>query len=58
MDNNPKERVLTKINDISDFINSSTEDLEEIKRCVDTDSREMNVSPNLVIVGLNADKIF
>ena len=31
MDKNAKERVLTKINDISDFVQKSNEDLDSIK---------------------------
>lgn len=31
MDKNSKDRVINKINDISDFVQKSTEDLESIK---------------------------
>lgn len=58
MDKNPKERVLTKINDISDFVQKSQEDLESIKILDCTQLPELQINPQLVVVGLNADKIY
>ena len=58
MDKNAKERVLTKINDISDVVQKSNEDLEIIKGLNCSEMPELQISPQLVVVGLNADKIY
>ena len=58
MDNNAKERVLTKINDISDFVQKSQQDLESIRVLDCTQIPELQINPALVVVGLNADKIY
>lgn len=64
MDKNPQERVINKINDISDFVTQSQEELESIKNYNENtlnvnvpESTELRVNPNLKIVGLNIDKM-
>ena len=58
MDNNPKGPVLKKINEISDFVQKSSEDLEQIKQLQIDDADELRISPQLVVIGLNTEKIF
>jgi len=58
MDRNSKDRVINKINDISDFVQKSTEDLETIKGKSYLEDPDCQLNPNLKIVALNADKVF
>ena len=64
MDKNPQERVINKINDISDFCNQSCEELETIRAynsSISADephnSTELQVNPALKIIGLNIEKM-
>lgn len=57
LEKNPDAKVLTKINDISGFMNKSIEDLERITR--DKSSIEdLHLSQALAPLTLNVDKVF
>ena len=58
VERNSDAKILTKINDISDFMNKSIEDLEKITRVKTLDRQECQISQNLIPLSLNADKVF
>ena len=58
MARNPDGKVLAKINDISDFMVKTTDDLEHMNSMESLEQSQCQVSQGLQIVGLNADRIF
>ena len=61
MDKNPQERVINKINDISDFVSHSNEELEQIKNynqnANNPDRDSLKVNSALKVIALNVDKM-
>jgi type I site-specific restriction endonuclease len=58
IERNSDAKILTKINDISDFMNKSIEDLEKITRIKQLDRQSCMINPGLNPLSLNADKVF
>ena len=58
IERNSDEKILTKINDISDFMNKSIEDLEKITRIKTLDRQHCQIPQNLIPLSLNAEKVF
>lgn len=55
---NSDAKLLTRINDISDFMSKTTEDMESNKNIEALSRDNCQISTDLVIVGLNSEKIF
>jgi len=58
IDRNADAKILTKINDISDFMDKSIADLEKITRIKSLDRAQCQINANLSPLSLNADKVY
>jgi len=58
IERNSDAKILTKINDISDFMQKSIEDLEKITRIKQLDRQSCMINQSLNPLALNADKVF
>lgn len=58
IENNTDAKVLTRINDISQFISRSIEALERIAKCRGFDKNDVGIDPALKPLNLNVQKAF
>ena len=58
VDRNADAKILTRINDISDFMSKSIEDLERITKMKGFEKQEQQIDPQLTPLSLNVQKVF
>ena len=58
IEKNSDAKILTRINDISQFISRSIEALERIARCKGFDKNDVGIDPSLKPLNLNVQKAF
>ena len=58
IEKNSDAKILTRINDVSQFISRSIEALERIAKCKGFDKNDVGIDPSLKPLNLNVQKAF